>query len=69
MENIKIETEYIKLDQFLKWAGIVATGTESKALISDSKVKVNGEVELRRGKKLRKGDIIELGENKYKIVY
>ena len=54
MENIKIETEYIKLDQFLKWAGIVATGTESKALISDSKVKVNGEVELRRGKKLRK---------------
>ncbi|HHX18074.1 MAG TPA: S4 domain-containing protein YaaA [Clostridium sp.] len=68
MKNIKIETEFIKLDQFLKWAGITSTGADSKVLISESKVKVNGQVELRRGKKLRKGDIIEFEENEYKIV-
>lgn len=68
MKDVRIETEYIKLGQFLKWVGIADTGAESKELITESKVKVNGQVELRRGKKLRKGDIIELGENKYRIV-
>ncbi|HOA97878.1 MAG TPA: S4 domain-containing protein YaaA [Acetivibrio saccincola] len=68
MKDVRIETEYIKLGQFLKWVGIADTGAESKELINESKVKVNGQVELRRGKKLRKGDIIELGGNKYRIV-
>ncbi|AUG55995.1 S4 domain-containing protein YaaA [Acetivibrio saccincola] len=68
MKDVRIETEYIKLGQFLKWVGIADTGAESKELITESKVKVNGQVELRRGKKLRKGDIIELGGNKYRIV-
>ncbi|MDQ2086018.1 S4 domain-containing protein YaaA [Herbivorax sp. ANBcel31] len=68
MKNIKIETEYIKLDQFLKWADLVPTGTESRILISEEQIKVNGEIETRRGKKLRKGDIIEVENNQYKIV-
>lgn len=60
MKTISINTEYIKLDQFIKWADVVPTGTEAKLLILDGHVKVNGEVELRRGKKLRKSDIIEV---------
>jgi len=67
MEKIKIETEYIKLDQFLKWVSIVGSGSDAKEVIFNGDVKVNGEVELRRGKKLRPGDIIEVDEKKYII--
>ena len=59
-EKIKIKTKTIKLDQFLKWANLVATGGEAKTLIQEGKVKVNGEIEYKRGKKLSKGDKIEL---------
>ena len=63
MREIKIDTEHIKLDQFLKFEGIVGTGGEAKNIIKDGFVKVNGNIEKARGKKLRKGDIIEaLGE-------
>jgi ribosome-associated protein len=48
--------EYIKLDQFLKLAQIAMTGGQAKALIQSGLVKVNGEVETRRGRKLRHGD-------------
>lgn len=67
MKAITINTEYIKLDQFIKWADIAATGTEAKFIISDGHVKVNGEVELRRGKKLRKGDQIEVNGDSFII--
>lgn len=52
--------EYIKLDQFLKLAQIVVTGGQAKQVILDGHVKVNGEVELRRGRKLRHGDRVEV---------
>ena len=52
--------EYIKLDQFLKLAQIVMTGGQAKAMILEGLVKVNGEVELRRGRKLRHGDRVEV---------
>jgi ribosome-associated protein len=58
-----ITTEYITLDAFLKWAGAADTGGHAKILISSGEVRVNGEVELRRGRKLRPGDCIELPEN------
>lgn len=67
MKNISISTEYIKLDQFLKWADLVPTGTEAKMIIFDGQVIVNGEVETRRGKKLRKGDIIEVDGKEFII--
>ncbi len=51
--------EYIKLDQFLKLADIASTGGQAKQIILDGQVKVNGEVELRRGRKLRHGDRVE----------
>ncbi len=67
MENVKINTEYIKLDQFIKWSGIVITVSQSKHIIIDGRVKVNDQVITLRGKKLRKGDIIEIDGKEYKI--
>ncbi|MEZ7733224.1 S4 domain-containing protein YaaA [Fusobacterium periodonticum] len=52
IEKIKISTEFIKLDQFLKWIAVVDSGSEAKEVILDGKVKVNDEVETRRGRKI-----------------
>ncbi|MDR7871413.1 MAG: S4 domain-containing protein YaaA [Tissierellaceae bacterium] len=60
MKEIKIQTEYIKLDQFLKLSDAVQTGGHAKIVISDGLVKVNNEVCLQRGKKLRPGDKVEV---------
>ena len=57
-EQIQITTEFIKLDQLLKFAGAVAIGSEAKEIILDGKVKVNGEVCTMRGKKIRSGDTV-----------
>ena len=58
METIQIQTEYIKLDAFLKFAALVGTGGEAKLVIADGLVQVNGEVCTMRGKKLRSGDSV-----------
>lgn len=60
ISQIEIETEYIKLDQFLKLASIVQTGGHAKMLIQDGQVLVNGEVCTMRGKKLKDSDVIEV---------
>jgi ribosome-associated protein len=57
---MKIDTEFIKLDSFLKAVDAVCSGGEAKIIISEGMVLVNGEVELRRGRKLRPGDRVEL---------
>lgn len=63
MQEIKLRDEYIKLGQALKAAGVVDSGVTAKLVILDEKVKVNGEVEVQRGKKLHDGDVVEaLGE-------
>lgn len=59
MEEIYLRDEYIKLGQALKAANIVESGVMAKFVVQDGLVKVNGEVELQRGKKLRAGDIVE----------
>ena len=59
-ETIKIETEFIKLQDLLKFAGAVETGGEAKLLIQEGRVSVNGQVCTMRGKKLRPGDRAEL---------
>ena len=56
METITIQTEFIKLDSFLKFCGAVGTGGEAKIAIAEGEVQVNGEVCTMRGKKLRPGD-------------
>ena len=60
MEKIEITTEFIKLDALLKFAGLCETGGEAKLCVEDGRVKVNGEVCLQRGKKIRPGDTVEL---------
>ena len=58
MERIGISTEYIKLQDLLKFASLVSTGGEAKIVIADGEVSVNGEVCTQRGKKLREGDVV-----------
>lgn len=60
MEEIKISSEYIKLDQLLKFANLVENGADAKFLIQNGYVKINGEVETRRGKKLTGGEVVEI---------
>ena len=60
MENIIITTEFIKLQDLLKFANMVGTGGEAKIIIQEGEVKVNGEVCTMRGKKIRPGDVVEL---------
>ena len=57
--EIEIRDEYIKLGQAMKLAGLVSSGIEAKVIIQDGQVKVNGEVDTRRGKKLYSGDNFE----------
>ena len=59
MEIIKLRDDYIKVGQALKAAGLVDSGVEAKFAVQDGLVKVNGKVELQRGKKLIDGDIVE----------
>ncbi len=59
MEMINIRDDYIKLGQALKLAGLVESGVDAKMDIQEGLVKVNGEVELQRGKKIYDGDVIE----------
>ena len=68
MKEIKIDTEIIKLDSFLKWCGAVSIGSEAKAAIQSGQVKLNGETILLRGKKLKKNDKIEFNGQSYIIV-
>lgn len=60
MTEIKIETEFIKLDALLKFANLVSSGGEAKIRIAEGEVLVNGEICTMRGKKLRSGDAVEL---------
>jgi ribosome-associated protein len=67
MEKVKINTEFIKLEQLLKWAGIADSGADAKAIILAGDVKVNGSVELQRGKKIRPGDIVDVSGTKIEV--
>ena len=64
---MEIATEYIKLDSFLKAVNAVGSGGEAKIRIADGEVLVNGEIETRRGRKLRPGDAVELDGRSYTI--
>lgn len=68
METIKLRDEYIKLGQALKAAGFVPSGLDAKIVIQEGLVRVNGEVEYQRGKKLRSGDIVEFEGEQIQIV-
>lgn len=67
-EQVKINTEYIQLQSFLKFKGIAETGGQAKEFIQDGIIKVNGEVCTARGKKIRNGDIISAFAVDYEII-
>lgn len=60
MEIIKIKTEYIKLDQLLKFSNVISSGGTAKLIIKDGFIKVNNEICTMRGKKIRSGDVVEI---------
>mgnify|MGYP003294592908 CR=1 FL=1 len=66
-ERIKINTEFIKLDALLKFASLVGSGGEAKQIIQNGEVLVNGEVCTMRGKKIRSGDTVRLGEQEVTV--
>ncbi len=68
METVKIKDDYIKLGQALKLAGLVGAGTDAKYVIQEGMVEVNGEVDLRRGRKLVPGDVVSFQGESFKIV-
>lgn len=67
MQIVKIKDEFIRLGQALKLAGLADTGVEAKEAIIEGCVKVNGETELQRGKKLRDGDIVEWNDKSFRV--
>ncbi len=62
-----ITTEYIKLDSFLKGVNVVGSGGEAKIIIAEGQVRVNGETEMRRGRKLYPGDRVALGGHEFTV--
>jgi len=67
MKEIKIKTDTIQLDQFLKWADIVSSGGEAKILIKEGHIQVNNVPEQRRSRKLTTGDEIKVNKEVYRI--
>lgn len=68
MKEIMIRDEFIKLGQLLKLADLVGSGVDAKYVIQDGQVKVNGQVEVQRGKKIVPGDVIEYAGASVKVV-
>jgi ribosome-associated protein len=67
-QSIEIAGDTIRLGQLLKLAGAVSDGAEAKSLISSGQVTVNGDPELRRGRQLHPGDVVQLGTDDLRIV-
>ena len=67
MNDVPIRDESIRLGQFLKLAGLIDTGADAKAAIAGGLVSVNGEVEIRRGRQLRAGDVVDFAGHSARI--
>lgn len=67
MRTVEISREPVELYKILKFEGLVASGGEAKAAIDDGQVRVNGEVETRRRKKILSGDVVTFGDEELKM--
>ena len=67
MREVRIRDETIRLGQALKLAGLTGSGGEARALIEEGAVRVNGEVEMRRGRQLLRGDVVAVGGEAVRI--
>jgi len=68
VHDIEITTETIRLGQLLKLANLVDSGADAKLLLAGGEVLVNGEIEIRRGRQLRAGDVVEFDDEQVRIV-
>lgn len=68
MKKVNINSDYITLGQFLKYASIISNGSEAKIFLLNTKVFINNEIDTRRGRKLYPNDVIEINNNKFLIV-
>ena len=68
MDEIELRGEMIRLGQLLKAAGLAGSGADAKGLIADGAVRVNDEVELRRGRQLHRGDVVAVGDGAVRLV-
>ncbi len=67
MRDVPIDGDMIRLGQFLKLADLIDTGGEGKVLIASGDVTVHGEVDLRRGRQLHRGDVVAVGEQTVRV--
>jgi ribosome-associated protein len=67
VREVRIREDTIRLGQALKLAGLAGSGGDARALIEDGAVRVNGEVETRRGRQLRRGDVVAVGGEAVRI--
>ena len=67
MREVPIRGEMIRLGELLKLAGVVGTGGEAKLLLASTEVRVNGELESRRGRQLRSGDEVLVGDEALRV--
>jgi ribosome-associated protein len=67
MRDVQIRDDMIRLGQFLKLAGVMETGGEAKLRVADGEVLVNGEVEVRRGRQLHRGDVVEVEGERVRV--
>lgn len=65
--DVPIRDESIRLGQFLKLANLIESGAEAKEVIADGLVSVNGEVDVRRGRQLQVGDLVEIGGSSARV--
>lgn len=65
--DIQVDEDGIKLGQFLKLADLVDSGSEAKQVLAGGVVRVNGDVETRRGRQLERGDVVSLGANSARV--
>ena len=68
LRDVEIRGESIRLGQLLKLAGVAGTGGEARELVQDGAVRVNGELEMRRGRQLRAGDVIEAVGERLRVI-
>lgn len=66
--KIEIHTDYIKLDALLKYAGAAETGGQGKEMVTSGEVQVNGELCRMRGKKIRRGDRVQIGGKEIEVI-
>jgi ribosome-associated protein len=67
MRDVTIDGDMIRLGQFLKFGGLIESGGEAKARIAAGEVLVNGEVDVRRGRQLHRGDVVTVDGEQFRV--